>query len=89
MKYTLRIKNKKNFKHTASKCHICEESDYNVLDVHRIKWGGSYTEDNCVVLCVKCHRLVHAKKIIIYRWFNSTKGRVLHFIDEYEVEHFK
>ncbi len=61
-------------------CKICGESDYNVLDVHRIiegNKGGKYSVNNCVTICCKCHRLVHAGKIKIHSWRMSTKGMVL------------
>jgi 5-methylcytosine-specific restriction endonuclease McrA len=81
--------NKKRFKRKASKCQICGEKDYDLLDTHRIKWGGKYSESNCVCLCSTCHRKVHAHKIKIDGWYNSTKGRVLHFFDENGKEHFR
>ena len=79
---------KKSFKRRASACHICGEDDYDLLDTHRIKWGGKYCESNCVCLCTACHRKVHTRKIKIDRWYESTEGRVLHFFDENGEEHF-
>jgi len=72
---------KQNFKHRYSKCRICGENNYTLLDVHRVFWGGKYENKNCVCLCVKCHRKVHNNKITIYGWVNSTKGRLLHIDD--------
>ena len=83
---------KKIKKHSSGKCHFCEEKNYVVLDVHRIipgEKGGKYTNDNTVVCCVKHHRLVHSGSIIIYGWVDSTKGRLLHYIDENGKEQFK
>ena len=66
-------------------CIICDEDNYNVLDLHRIKFGGKYTKNNTVVLCCSCHRKVHSGQIVIDKKYNSTKGTVLHyFIGEKE-----
>ena len=53
------FKNKKHFKLKSKKCYICENDDYDLLHTHRIKWGGSYSNENCVTLCCTCHTLVH------------------------------
>ena len=77
--------NKKSFKRRSKKCIICGENRYEVLDVHR--WNipgaknGKYTTDNCTVVCVKCHRLIHNDKIKIIGIFNSTTGKLLNYID--------
>ena len=65
-------------KHSAKKCTFCPESDYNVLDVHRIvegKDGGKYTDQNTVVVCACCHRKIHAGEIEVLGKFYSTAGR--------------
>ena len=84
--------NKKTYKHSEGKCRICGETDYDTLDVHRLmtpgKDGGKYTIPNSVTICVLCHRKVHAGKIQILGWHNSTKGRVLHIIRENGKEDF-
>jgi len=82
------FRSKKDFKTVAQKCHICGEDNYNLLDVHRINEGQAYSYANTACLCVRCHRLHHSKSIIIKKWYNSTMGRVLHWIDELEKEHF-
>lgn len=77
--------NKKHKKLSDRKCYICGEEEYTLLDVHRIvpgEKGGKYTHHNTVTLCCACHRLVHADKIIIDRWYMSTGGRVLHYFAE-------
>ncbi len=79
---------KKVRKKSEGKCRICGEADYVLLDVHRIKHGSSYTFDGTLVLCSKCHRLVHADKIKIIGWFKSTAGRLLHIIDAKGNENF-
>ena len=82
--------NKKILKKT-SKCKICGENDYTVLDVHRILNGcdgGKYTISNSVICCCKCHRKIHANKIQILKWVNSTAGRKLYIIDEDGNEQF-
>ena len=74
--------NKQNKKRHAGKCYICEESEYVLLDLHRIvegHAGGRYTEDNTVVACVSCHRKIHGGLINIDKWYQSTLGRVLHY----------
>lgn len=76
---------KKAFKRRHKPCRICGENKYELLDVHRIEWGGKYSYYNCVVLCTRCHRRVHSKEIKIIGWNNSTNGRVLHcFIEDKE-----
>lgn len=84
------IGNKKEFKQRSRCCKICGEDDSDLLDVHRIKAGkdkGRYTHNNSVTLCCKCHRLVHADKIKIIGWAESTAGRLLH-IEKDGVEDF-
>lgn len=87
-----KFRSKKKFKQLYRKCQICGENDFDTLDVHRFKKegkeGGKYTVGNCVVLCAKCHRKVHAGKIQLIGYFNSTKGELFHFIDEEGNERF-
>lgn len=71
-------------------CHFCGESDYSLLDVHRIiegQHGGKYTDFNCVTCCSLCHRKVHSGRIKILGKHYSTAGRyVLHYLeDEQEI----
>lgn len=82
--------NKKIKKKSERKCYICGEENYSLLDVHRIKWGASYSHANTVVLCTTCHRKVHClpAQIIIHGWKMSTKGRVLHYVED-QIEKFK
>jgi hypothetical protein len=80
---------KKAFKRRAGKCHICPEKDYDLLDVHRILAGKDYSNTNCVCLCSLCHRKHHRGKIKILGWFNSSKGKILNYIDENGQEQFK
>lgn len=79
---------KKAFKRRAGKCQICKEDDYTVLDTHRIIEQGIYSNENCVCLCVKCHRLVSMGKIKTLNWVNSTGGKLLHYIDKNGEEQF-
>ena len=82
---------KKSFKQRANKCHICGENKYELLDIHRIKAGaegGKYEEPNCVSICTSCHRKHHANIITIKQWYNSTKGKILYYIDERGDEQF-
>lgn len=66
--------NKQNLKRCVDKCFLCEIKEYTLLDVHRIydgRYGGTYKEQNCLILCSNCHRLVHSKKIIIVKKHKS------------------
>jgi len=71
---------KKSFKKAQGCCKICGESNYSLLDVHRIKpgsEGGKYLKLNCVTLCANCHRLTHSGDLIIHEWIKSTPGYLL------------
>jgi len=91
-KIVAKLINKKIYKKSEGKCRICGETDYDTLDVHRAitegKDGGKYTLPNSVCSCCKCHRKIHAGKIKILGWCNSTKGQVLHIIREDGKEDF-
>lgn len=70
-------------KRVDKKCLFCGCNDYTLLDVHRIVYGcqgGKYKDENMVTACANCHRKIHAGKIIIYQYRNSSVGRVLHCI---------
>jgi hypothetical protein len=70
------------FKLVAKKCRFCPEDKYELLDVHRIVAGadgGKYHEWNAVTCCSNCHRKCHCGEIKIDRYYNSTKGRILHY----------
>jgi len=91
MKYfKLPFINKKAFKHRQTSCRICGESQYELLDAHRILEGGKYSNDNCVTLCTYCHRKHHSGLITIKGWFNSSagSGRLLLYINENGEEEF-
>ena len=83
---------KKSFKRRCGKCHICGEKEYKLLDVHRWrvegKDGGKYSNDNCLCVCVSCHRLIHANSIKIIGIFNSSCGKLLNYIDTNGKEKF-
>jgi len=81
--------NKKTFKKRQKCCQICGESEYKLLDTHRLVHGGKYENTNCACLCTSCHRKHHSGLITIKRWYNSTKGKVLYYIDENGEEQFK
>ena len=77
--------NKKTFKKQQKQCYICGEDKYELLDVHRWgiegKDGGKYSNDNCICVCVKCHRLIHSDKIKIIGTYNSSAGKLINYID--------
>ena len=80
---------KQILKHSERACRFCppeEQNPYAVLDVHRIvpgSEGGKYTDGNTVVVCCKCHRLIHAGAIEILGRHFSTSGRyVIHYLKE-------
>lgn len=84
--------NKHAKKKLDGKCYFCDCSNYDLLDVHRIQEGsegGKYTPFNTITVCSLCHRKIHAGLIKIFRKYNSTKGTVLHFIDENGVERYE
>lgn len=71
-------KAKKNWEN----CYFCGESDYSLLDVHRIvegKDGGRYVEHNSLSVCCRCHRLIHAGQIKIDKKYLSSSGWILHY----------
>ncbi len=80
---------KKIFKKRQKCCRICEENQYELLDVHRIVQGGKYDNSNCVCICTSCHRKHHSGLITIKVWYNSTAGRLLYYVDENGEEQFK
>lgn len=83
MKKSRRLVNKKAKKKFLGKCHFCEESDYSLLDLHRVldgALGGIYSDFNTVVCCANCHRKIHSKKIILDRKYFSTSAKwLLHY----------
>lgn len=80
--------NKQYKKKQEGKCYFCKESDYAVLDCHRIiegQDGGKYTAHNTVVTCSNCHRRIHDGQIVIDRKYFSTSGKwILHFFENGE-----
>lgn len=77
--------NKKAKKKIDKACYFCNETNYSLLDVHRIlpgSEGGKYTQLNSVVCCSNCHRKIHAGQIKTMRKYLSTSGKwILHYID--------
>jgi len=86
------MKKKQQFKLIDKVCHFCGEDDYALLDVHRIipgSEGGKYTRHNTVTCCTLCHRKIHAGRIQVFRKYFSTKGYVVHYINEQGEEQFR
>jgi hypothetical protein len=79
---------KKHFKKRNKVCRICGEDRYELLDTHRLKEQGPYSVSNCVCICNSCHRKHHSNLIKIIEWCHSTKGTLLHYIDEEGNEQF-
>jgi hypothetical protein len=74
--------NKVAVKKVTGRCLFCGETDYALLDCHRIIPGeeaGKYVKSNVTVACSNCHRKIHDGQIKIDRWYSSTSGRILHF----------
>lgn len=83
-----KLVNKKENKLIEGDCRICGESDYNLLDVHRLEHGKRYNFGNTCVLCCKCHRKHHTGSIKIHKWVFSTNGYLLYWTDEQGNEQF-
>jgi hypothetical protein len=83
---------KQRKKRIQGKCQFCEETDYAVLDCHRIipgEEGGKYIDHNTVVVCACCHRRVHDGQIVIDRKYPTTAAcEVLHYWENGE-EHWE
>jgi predicted restriction endonuclease len=58
-------------------CLICGETNYDLLDAHRIIEGGDYKVYNIVILCANDHRRVHAGEIKIDRKYETTLGKIM------------
>lgn len=73
-------------------CFFCGESDYNLLDVHRILEGangGTYHPNNTLVGCATCHRKIHSGRIVVHGKHYSTSGHwVIHYTEDGK-EHWK
>jgi len=87
----MRINNKKKFKKYIKSCFFCNESNLNLLDVHRIyegHKGGGYYHENVLVICANCHRKVHASEIYNIKKYKSYGGislfQVMYFIEDKE-----
>ena len=69
-------------------CYFCGETDYNLLDGHRIipgEDGGKYNDHNIIVTCALCHRKTHSGRIVILGKHLSTSGRwVIHYTEDGE-----
>jgi cytochrome c553 len=65
-------------------CLFCEETDYALLDAHRIipgAAGGKYLPTNIVIVCSNCHRKIHAGTLTIDRKYPSTDGWVVRYLE--------
>lgn len=81
-------------KRVFGRCFFCGETNYEVLDVHRIfpgSEGGRYTEFNSLTTCCKCHRLIHSGEIVVDRKYKTSRGvSIVHYtrngVDSWEYE---
>jgi len=76
---------KKIKKMKDGKCYFCQETNYSLLDCHRInpgENGGKYTDYNTITTCSNCHRKCHAGNIEIIGKHPLYPGYVLHFIED-------
>jgi 5-methylcytosine-specific restriction endonuclease McrA len=83
--------NKKNYKNTNKKCKICGIENTEILEVHRIIEGrnqGQYKYNNVIACCPNCHTKIHKNQIQIDKWYFSSCGYLLRWIDEKGQEHF-
>ena len=64
-------------KRVDGKCFVCKETQYEILDAHRIVEGGTYHPVNVVTLCSNCHRKVHSGEIKFDRKYTSTLGKTI------------
>jgi 5-methylcytosine-specific restriction endonuclease McrA len=83
-----RLSKKQIKKRIDRACHFCGESDYDLLDCHRIvegKDGGKYVDGNMVTACSKCHRKLHSGRIkILGRHYTTAGIYVLNYIEDDE-----
>lgn len=67
----------------SKKCYFCDESQYELLDAHRIipgEKGGKYTDNNILVVCATHHRMIHADIIKVDRKYPTMTGNwTLHY----------
>lgn len=64
-------------KRVYGRCLFCGEGNYDLLDTHRIEYGedgGKYSNFNCVVACVRCHRLIHSGEIVVDRKYKTSRA---------------
>jgi hypothetical protein len=56
------LRAKRNYKLRATECGVCGWGEA-TCDLHRIRAGGEYSEENTMTLCPNCHRMVHEGKL--------------------------
>ena len=82
------VTKKQEFKRTDRECYFCHETDYDLLDAHRIipgNEGGKYTRYNTVICCSLCHRKIHAGRIkIIGKHFTTGGNFIFHYTEDGE-----
>lgn len=79
-------------KRLAGQCFFCGNTDYEVLEAHRIVpgcEGGRYEPFNILVVCANHHNLITRGKIKVHRALRCTFAeRVIHWTDENGDEHY-
>lgn len=72
-------------KHNRKNCFFCGESEYGLLDAHRIlpgEKGGTYHHINVLTLCANCHRKAHLGIIKIDKKYYTSSGKwTVHYFE--------
>jgi len=76
---------KQMWKRTDKKCCFCGESDYDLLDSHRVlpgSEGGKYRRGNSLTTCSNCHRKIHSGRIVVLGKHLSSAGMVVIYLED-------
>jgi len=80
-----RVNPKIKWKKRYNRCAICGETNYNILEVHRIIYGehgGEYVLNNILVVCRNDHRRIHCGEIEITKKAKSMSGEIVIYIED-------
>ena len=62
-----------------------------LIEIHHIKEkneGGTNTDENLVPVCSNCHSKIHLGLINPKKWFFTTGGWKLQWVDDKGIEHY-